>query len=92
MRKRLGVSWVDYNTLVDSLPIIANYFDIIGGTSTGGLVTTMLIAPNQDDRPLFATKDITKFYLDESPKIFPQSRYILMKKPNPVAFPPSLEK
>ncbi|XP_030545357.2 patatin-like protein 2 isoform X2 [Rhodamnia argentea] len=53
---------------------LADYFDVIAGTSTGGLVTAMLTAPNEEDRPLFAAKDIQSFYLEHSPKIFPQKR------------------
>jgi patatin-like phospholipase/acyl hydrolase len=46
----------------------------MAGTSTGGLVTSMLTAPNKKGRPLFAAKDIQAFYLDHAPKIFPQLR------------------
>lgn len=52
---------------------IADYFDVIAGTSTGGLVTAMLAAPDSKNRPLFAAKDIETFYLENSDKIFPQT-------------------
>ena len=53
---------------------VADYFDVVAGTSSGGLVTAMLTAPDKEGRPLFAAKDINDFYLRHSPKIFPARR------------------
>ncbi|XP_073103939.1 patatin-like protein 2 isoform X2 [Elaeis guineensis] len=51
---------------------LVDYFDVIAGTSTGGLVTAMLAAPDENNRPLFAAKEINDFYLQICPKIFPK--------------------
>jgi len=40
------------------------------GTSTGALVTTMLAAPNKDNRPLYTAKEIIDLYLKEGAGIF----------------------
>lgn len=58
---------------------LADYFDLIAGTGTSGLLTAMLTAPDKsninNNRPLFAAKDIVSFYLEHFPKMFPQNRY-----------------
>ncbi|XP_031115282.1 patatin-like protein 1 [Ipomoea triloba] len=52
---------------------VADYFDVIAGTSTGGLMTTMLAAPDKNKRPLYAGKDLVPFYKEHGAKIFPSA-------------------
>ncbi|XP_049378573.1 probable inactive patatin-3-Kuras 1 isoform X6 [Solanum stenotomum] len=52
---------------------LADYFDVIGGTSTGGLLTAMITTPNENNRPFAAAKDIVPFYFEHGPQIFNSS-------------------
>uniref|UniRef100_M1BFI9 Patatin n=1 Tax=Solanum tuberosum TaxID=4113 RepID=M1BFI9_SOLTU len=52
---------------------LADYFDVIGGTSTGGLLAAMITTPNETNRPFAAAKDIAPFYFEHGPKIFQSS-------------------
>ncbi|MCC6461075.1 MAG: patatin-like phospholipase family protein [Saprospiraceae bacterium] len=55
---------------------IADYFDFFAGTSTGGIITALLLVPDEDrpGRPKYTTDDIVGFYSEKGPDIFQSTR------------------
>jgi patatin-like phospholipase/acyl hydrolase len=51
---------------------LADWFDLIAGTSTGGILTCIYLCPepNNPERPRFAAPDAVKLYLEHGAKIF----------------------
>ncbi|XP_049378572.1 probable inactive patatin-3-Kuras 1 isoform X5 [Solanum stenotomum] len=49
---------------------LADYFDVIGGTSTGGLLVAMITTPNENNRPFAAANETVPFYFEHGPGIF----------------------
>jgi patatin-like phospholipase/acyl hydrolase len=51
---------------------IADYFDLIAGTSTGGILTIAYLCPHKDDpkRPKFNAQEVVNLYLERGDEIF----------------------
>ena len=45
---------------------VVDYFDVSAGTSTGGILATMITAPNEKNLPFCAAKDIVSFYFEHA--------------------------
>lgn len=51
---------------------IADLFDVIAGTSTGGLIALGLACPGEGSSPRFTAEDLVGVYENEGKRIFPQ--------------------
>ncbi len=51
---------------------IADYFDFFAGTSTGGILTCLLLCPSKEDpeKPRFSAKEALDLYVENGAKIF----------------------
>ncbi len=49
---------------------IADYFDMIAGTSTGGILTCLYTCPDENGRPKFTAEEAVNVYLEHGSRIF----------------------
>jgi uncharacterized protein len=52
---------------------IGDYFDIISGTSTGGILVCAYLTPDNLKRPIYSAENVRDFYMENGDKIFHKS-------------------
>lgn len=52
---------------------IGDYFDIITGTSTGGIITSLILLQNENGELIYSAKDVIDLYLNNKKNIFKKS-------------------
>jgi len=52
---------------------LSDYFDLIVGTSTGGIIAALLTTPDENGRPKYTAQDAIDLYADNGGKIFDSS-------------------
>jgi patatin-like phospholipase/acyl hydrolase len=59
---------------------IADYFDLIAGTSTGGILSCIYLAPDTNNKPRFTATEALEFYSKEGGRIFTASKVPAWKR------------
>lgn len=52
---------------------VAELFDLVAGTSTGGIIALALLRPDPAGRPTWRARALADFYRDQGPRIFARS-------------------